>query len=75
MALASSGPNTLLRLHDQQPDTLIQHSRDDLAAITGTAMESLISTLNGFKLDGLIEITPSGGIRMLHPEKLGRTNW
>lgn len=67
--------NTLIRLYDQQPDTLIQHSRDDLAAMTGTATESLIRTLSEFKQDGLIEITPSGGIRMMQPEKLRRANW
>lgn len=67
--------NTLLRLHEQQPDALIQHSRDDLAAMTGTATESLIRTLSEFKQDGLIEISPSGGIRMLKPEKLRRANW
>jgi CRP-like cAMP-binding protein/ActR/RegA family two-component response regulator len=67
--------DTLLRLHEQQPDGLIQLSRDDLAAMTGTATESLIRTLSEFKLDGLLEMTASGGIRVIQPDKLRRANW
>ncbi|GAB4033150.1 response regulator [Spirosoma gilvum] len=67
--------DTVLRLHDQQPDALIQFSRDDLAALTGTATESLIRTLSEFKQDGLIEINSSGSIRVVQPEKLRRANW
>ncbi|GAB2515650.1 response regulator [Spirosoma aerophilum] len=66
--------DTLLRLHDQQPDAIIQLSRDDLAAIIGTATESLIRTLSEFKHDGLVELT-SAGIRVLQPAKLRRANW
>ncbi|MBN8826342.1 MULTISPECIES: response regulator [unclassified Spirosoma] len=67
--------DTLLRLHNQQPDALIQFSRDDLAALTGTATESLIRTLSEFKQDGLIEVNSSGHIRVAQPEKLRRANW
>lgn len=75
--------DTLLRLHDQRPDGLIQLSRDDLAAVVGTATESLIRTLSEFKQDGLIEqignTTTNGltttGIRILQPDKLRRANW
>jgi CRP-like cAMP-binding protein/FixJ family two-component response regulator len=68
--------DTLLRLHDGQADTvIIQLSRDDLAAMIGTATESLIRTLSEFKQDGLIEQTPLGGIRVVQAEKLRRANW
>lgn len=67
--------DTLLRLHDGHPDAVIQLSRDDLAAMIGTATESLIRTLSEFKQDGLIEQTPSGGIRVAQAEKLRRANW
>ncbi|MBC3787985.1 response regulator [Spirosoma utsteinense] len=67
--------DTLLRLHGQHPDTAIQLSRDDLASMIGTATESLIRTLSEFKQDGLIEMTPSGGIRVMQPDKLRRANW
>lgn len=67
--------DTLLRLYNQQPEALIQFSRDDLAALTGTATESLIRTLSEFKQDGLIEINTSGSIRVVQPEKLRRANW
>ena len=67
--------DTLLRLDEQQPDGLIQLSRDDLASVVGTATESLIRTLSEFKHDGLIETTASGSIRVVQPEKLRRKNW
>ncbi|MBC7919869.1 MAG: response regulator [Ferruginibacter sp.] len=67
--------DTLLRLHGQPPDGLIQLSRDDLANLIGTATESLIRTLSEFKQDGLVEMTSGGGIRVLQPEKLRRANW
>jgi CRP-like cAMP-binding protein/CheY-like chemotaxis protein len=67
--------DTLLRLHAQGPEPTIQLARDDLAAIVGTATESLIRTLSEFKADGLIENTPSGGIRVVQPDKLRRANW
>ncbi|MBO0935425.1 response regulator [Fibrella sp. HMF5335] len=67
--------DTLLRLTDGQPDALIQLSRDDLAAMIGTATESLIRTLTEFKQDGLIEQTATGAIRVVQAEKLRRANW
>lgn len=67
--------DTLLRLHDGQPDVVIQLSRDDLAAMVGTATESLIRTLSEFRQDGLIEQTSAGGIRVIQAEKLRRANW
>lgn len=67
--------DTLVRLHEQQPDQVIQLSRDDLAAITGTATESLIRALSEFKLDGLLTMTAAGGIQVVQLEKLRRGNW
>ncbi|WP_020604285.1 response regulator [Spirosoma spitsbergense] len=67
--------DTLLRLHEQQPDPLIQLSRDDLAAVIGTATESLIRILSEFKQDGLIEMDSSGSFRVVEPNKLRRANW
>ncbi|MGV3557293.1 response regulator [Larkinella arboricola] len=70
--------DTLLRLHnslqsnDNQP--VIHFSRDDLAAMVGTATESLIRTLSEFKSDGLIDISGTS-IRILQPEKLKRARW
>ncbi len=57
-----------------EPAAPIQLSRDDLAAIIGTATESLIRTLSEFKHDGLIEMS-AAGIRLLQPEKLRQANW
>ena len=67
--------DTLLRLQEHQPDGLIQLSRTDLAGIIGTANESLIRTLSEFKQDGLIELTPSGGIKLIDLQKLRLANW
>ncbi|MGY2134755.1 response regulator [Hymenobacter sp. HD11105] len=71
--------DTLLRLHEQQrtldpTDPLIQLSRDDMAALIGTAPESLSRTLSEFRQDGIIELT-NKFIRVQQPEKLRRTNW
>ena len=67
--------DTLLRLHEQAgPEGSIQVSRDDMAAMVGTASESLIRTLSEFKQDGLVELTPKT-IRVLAPEKLRRAHW
>ena len=67
--------DTLLRLHEQAgPDGGIQYTRDDMAAMVGTAPESLIRTLSEFKADGLIEVTPKN-VRVLEPEKLRRARW
>lgn len=70
--------DTLLRLQEPlstgEPAPPIQLSRDDLAAVVGTATESLIRTLSEFKHDGLIEVT-GAGIRVVQPDKLRRANW
>ncbi|MFD2933478.1 response regulator [Spirosoma flavum] len=70
--------DALLRLQEPLPNgdpaPPIQLSRDDLAAIIGTATESLIRTLSEFKHDGLIE-TSGAGIRLLQPDKLRKANW
>ncbi|GAB3313045.1 response regulator [Hymenobacter humi] len=71
--------DTILRLHEQQrhldaANPLIQLSRDDMAALIGTAPESLSRTLSEFRHDGLIELT-SKFIRVLQPEQLRRANW
>ncbi len=50
-------------------DFSIAISRDDLAAIVGTATESVIRTLSEFKADGYIAIKGSS-ITILKPEKL-----
>ena len=67
--------DTLLRLHGQQPDGIIQLARDDLAAMIGTATESLIRILSEFRHDGLLEMSASGGIRVVQPDKLRQANW
>ena len=67
--------DALLHLHEQSgPDAGIQLSREDMAAMVGTAPESLIRTLSEFKQDGLIELTPKS-IQVLEPVKLRRANW
>ncbi len=70
--------DALLRLQESlptgEPAPPIQLSRDDLAALIGTATESLIRTLSEFKQDGLIE-SSAAGIRVLQPDKLRRANW
>lgn len=70
--------NALLRLQEPlptgEPAPPIQLSRDDLAAVVGTATESLIRTLSEFKHDGLIEVS-NAGIRVLQPDKLRQANW
>ncbi|AQG80604.1 response regulator [Spirosoma montaniterrae] len=65
--------DTLLRLSEQHSG-LIQLSRDDLAAMVGTATESLIRTLSEFKQDGLIDMAGTS-IRIVQPDKLRRANW
>jgi CRP-like cAMP-binding protein/CheY-like chemotaxis protein len=67
--------DTLVQLHEQAaPETGIQLSRDDMAAMVGTAPESLSRALNEFKQDGLIALAPNT-IRVLEPEKLRRAHW
>jgi CRP/FNR family cyclic AMP-dependent transcriptional regulator len=69
----------LLQLHAQaaaaQPAApLIHLSREDLAALVGTAPESLSRTLSEFRQDGLLELTPKT-LQVLQPDKLRRNNW
>ena len=69
--------DTLVQLHEQAGGTAeaaIQLTRDDMAAMVGTAPESLSRTLNEFKQAGFIELTPNT-IRVLEPEKLRRAHW
>jgi CRP-like cAMP-binding protein/FixJ family two-component response regulator len=68
--------DTLLQLHEQttDPDSYIRFSRDDMAAMVGTAPETLTRTLSEFKQDGLIELL-ARKIRVLEPEKLRRAYW
>ena len=64
--------NALLVLHEkyaQQPEEYIHLTRENLAAIAGTATESLIRTLTEFKEEGKIDIR-DGKIKILEPEKL-----
>lgn len=67
--------HTLLDLQRQQPNANIKFTRDDLAAMVGTANESLIRILSEFKNDKLIEMTASGGITILDREKLQTAKW
>ncbi len=67
----------LVQLHEQaggQADATIQLTRDDMAALVGTAPESLSRTLNEFKQDGLIALT-THLIQVLEPDKLRRAHW
>ncbi|RZK34990.1 MAG: cyclic nucleotide-binding domain-containing protein, partial [Hymenobacter sp.] len=67
----------LLRLHEQAAAAAIptiQLTRDDLAALVGTATESVIRTLSEFNQASLIELTPNN-IRVLQPEQLRRAQW
>ena len=69
--------DVLLRLHEQaapDEDAGIQLSRNDMAALVGTAPESLIRTLSEFKASGLIELTPQT-IRVLNADKLRTGHW
>jgi CRP-like cAMP-binding protein len=67
----------LLRLktkfHNGNPDVLFTMpiSRDDLAAMVGTATESVIRTLSDFKEEGLIKIQGSA-ITIVNEDKLRR---
>ena len=69
--------DALMQLHEQgetAPDPTIHLSREDMAAMIGTAPESLSRTLNEFKADGLIELNAKS-IRVLAPEKLRQAHW
>jgi CheY-like chemotaxis protein/CRP-like cAMP-binding protein len=58
----------LVNLHDKGKSKL-HFQRDDLAAVVGTAKETLVRTLSSFKTEGLIDIQ-NGQIFLLKPEKL-----
>lgn len=58
----------LTNLYDQKKND-IHLLRDDLAALVGTAKETLVRTLSDFKAEGLIEIW-EGQVILLKPEKL-----
>ncbi|HET9503069.1 MAG TPA: response regulator [Hymenobacter sp.] len=64
--------DALLRL--PAADASIQLSREDLAAVVGTAPESLSRTLSEFRQAGLIELALNS-IRVLRPEGLRQANW
>jgi len=54
---------------DEPEEFNIHLSRENLAAVAGTATESLIRTLTDFKTENLIEIK-DGRIKILNPDKL-----
>ncbi len=58
----------LVSLHDQS-GPVIHFLREDLAALAGTAKETLIRTLTDFKNEGLIDIK-DGVVHLLKVEKL-----
>jgi CRP-like cAMP-binding protein/ActR/RegA family two-component response regulator len=69
--------NALLRLHEEaagSQEAAIHLTREDLAALVGTAPESLIRTLSEFRHAGLVQLTPKS-IRVLEAEKLRRAHW
>lgn len=59
----------ILAFAEKKESNTINVSRDDLAALAGTARESVIRTLTDFKNEGLIEINGSN-IKILAQEKL-----
>lgn len=54
---------------DENPNFMIDLSRENLATIAGTAKESLIRTLSDFKEEGIIDIK-GGDIQVLQLKKL-----
>jgi DNA-binding response OmpR family regulator len=59
----------LKKYRDREDRSMINLSRENLAAVAGTATESLIRTLTDFKAEKLIDIQ-DGKIIVLQPEKL-----
>lgn len=59
----------LVVLHEQRAGE-IHLLREDLAAIAGTAKETLIRTLTDFKNEKLVDIREGGGIVVLRAERL-----
>lgn len=67
----------LIKLHDlksKEDQKSITILRDDLAALVGTAKESVIRTLTDFKKEGLIEIN-QGKITILKKDTLVNAPW
>ncbi|MDJ0366722.1 Crp/Fnr family transcriptional regulator [Hymenobacter sp. H14-R3] len=67
----------LLHLHGQAGGTAAtarELAHEDLAALVGTAPESLIRALREFRQAGLLELTAKA-MRLLKPEKLRHTPW
>lgn len=54
---------------EEQPEFVINISREDLAHIAGTTTESLIRTLSDFKNEGLVE-AEAGYVKVLNEKKL-----
>jgi CRP/FNR family cyclic AMP-dependent transcriptional regulator len=65
--------DALLRLAGPDDDAILL-SRDELAAVVGTAPESLSRILGEFRQDGLTEVSAKS-IRLLRPDQLRRANW
>ena len=63
----------ILRLYKQHEDGMetLSVSRDDLAALSGTAAETVSRTLTEFKNEGLIEKKGST-LKILNPDKMSK---
>lgn len=61
--------NTLVLLQERYGDKPISMLREDIAALTGTAKETVIRTLTDFRMEKLIEVEDAR-IRVLKVEKL-----
>jgi CRP-like cAMP-binding protein len=61
--------NTLILLHERYGNTSISMLREDIAALTGTAKETVIRTLTDFRTEKLIDVE-DGRIKVLKIEKL-----
>ncbi|MEQ9229985.1 MAG: Crp/Fnr family transcriptional regulator, partial [Cyclobacteriaceae bacterium] len=70
--------DALMKLYDKYKSddelTSFKIVRSDLAAMVGTASESVIRVLSEFKQDGLIEID-SSQISILKPEELSKVKY
>jgi CRP/FNR family transcriptional regulator, polysaccharide utilization system transcription regulator len=61
--------NTLIVLHESYGNKPISMLREDIAALAGTAKETVIRTLTDFRTEKLIDVE-DGRITVLKPEKL-----
>jgi CRP/FNR family transcriptional regulator, cyclic AMP receptor protein len=61
--------NTLIVLHESYGNKPISMLREDIAALAGTAKETVIRTLTDFRTEKLIDVE-DGRIMVLKPEKL-----